>query len=434
MKFCKFVFLSLLLVSCQTLTQNKAVPNWVLKTPESDSKYEYFTASGTDLNPSEAEQKAIANLVSQATQYVGTSIQSSSQTVLTGEIDSVKKIIENELTQSSKSNLELFKITEKFFSKDETGTTVYVLGRYDKAAMAKERLRLEKIFQEKLDSFRKPENLGDELFASKNYFYAAKNFIIAASNAKLNEVDNAEVHFNRNIEKAQLAFEKIKLDTFQNESNTNEALLFIKTNASELPIKLMFFSGKLKKNLEQENIIIKNEYAFQIPIDLASDKIYIYLDDRNLFDNLSSCGKQGQKAKADLEKIILSKQKIHELRQSKLEQAKPAISFVVKIDAKSDMSYEFLQALKSKLLKKGYAVKTQDADYTLFANLKVQTEIQDKETFLTNFVINFTVYKNSELVQAETMQKTSLGFSKLEAKRGIPNLAAETVVKALFLK
>lgn len=435
-KFCKFVFCSLILVlmfSCQTFSQKKTLPDWVLKTPNSDSKYEYFTASGTDLTPAEAEKKAIANLISQAMQYLGTSIQSSSQAVVTGETASLKRFIESELTQNSKSNLELFKISEKFFSKDETGTTVYVLGCYDKTAMTKERLRLEKIFQEKLASFQKPEHIGDELFASKDYFYAGKNFILAASNAVLNEVDNAQVHFNRNIEKAKSAFEKIKIDASQNDDKaTNQ--LFIKSNTVQLPVKIIFFGDRLKKNLEQENVILKSEYNFQIPVGTFLDKIYIYLDDTNLFDSLNACGKHGQKAKTDLEKIILSKQKIHKLTQSKDEQTQSTISFALQLNATSDMPTEFLQALKAMLLKKGYTVKTRGADYTLLADLKLQTSTQDKETFFENFTVNFTVYKNSELVQAETLQKSSLGFSKLEARQGVPKIAAEALVKVLALK
>lgn len=422
------------LISCASLSSNQSrtgtVPDWVLRTPESDNRYEYFTASADGTGSGQAEERASANLLTEVSRYVGAAIRSSATVTVSGELEVLEKHIQNELRQTSQANIELFKVTEKYFVQNGNSVTAYLLGRYDKVALAREMERLETLLREKREAVTLPEQTGDSLFAEKEYFLAAKNFLAAAVRAETSDLDNADVYVSRTTGKSRESIERIELTVTQADKNPH--VLCIQSSAKTLPIRISYFvrSGSRKKLVTDKAVLSSGAYDFPLPANMTEKTVYVYIDDEPLFAPFADNAPAYIQTVSELKKLIAAKQKKCAVAQVFVQSA----SITVNADRTSQFAPSFLQALQAKLLKAGYRVVQGNGDYAISATLACGTPEADSSVFFAPYTVRFSVYQNGTLVQSEILKKTSVGFSADEALQASPETAAAAIVSALRLE
>jgi len=188
-------------------------PDWVTTTPQPDASYQYFIGAGTSKgnDQAEAEQTARGAVIDEIMRYIGVKVTSDTTAVAKASIDSFKTDITQTVTQTGSGRIAGLQIADKFVEKRASGTTVYLLARYNKTDLAKEKKRIEDIFIEQQRAVSGPEEAGKRLEAEGNYYAAAVKYIEAAAAAARSDLDNAKIKFERNINQAKGALDGIGL-------------------------------------------------------------------------------------------------------------------------------------------------------------------------------------------------------------------------------
>ncbi len=214
------VFLLFLLISCATVglgssakTEKSKPPSWVYSPPESDDTYAYFTGAGTSKTGdlAEAESTARNAIIDEILRYIGVEVTSKTTAVAKGSLDSFKASITEKLTSKSSGRITSLEISDRWIDKRGKGVTVYLLARYNRAELEKEKKRLQRLFEERVEAISRPEKEGKALVAKGEYFAGVIKFIEASLAAGNSNVDNARVKFERNINNAKAALSMINL-------------------------------------------------------------------------------------------------------------------------------------------------------------------------------------------------------------------------------
>ena len=188
-------------------------PQWVLNPPEGDENYMYFTGSGTsnkgDL--SEAEEAGRGALLDEIMRYLGVRITSETTATVRATIDSYQTDVIQQLKSTSSGRVTGLEIAEKWADRRGQAATLYLLARYDKADLLKEKQRLEEIFQEKIEAVSGPEREAEAQEARGRHYQAALSYMEAAAAAFKSEIENADIKFERNINRAKDSIRRIAL-------------------------------------------------------------------------------------------------------------------------------------------------------------------------------------------------------------------------------
>jgi hypothetical protein len=209
--------LSWMLVGCGSSPSASSgrdeVPEWVLNPPESDEQYFYFSGSGRSGSGSLAEAEEIARgaLLDEIMRFLGVRITSETTATAKASLDSYQTEVIQSLTSTASGRVTGLEIADKYADQRSGGTTLYLLARYNRADLLKEKGRLEGIFQEKIEAVSRPEREAQELAARKLYYQAALRYIEAAAAAYKSELENAAIKFERNITRATEAVREIGL-------------------------------------------------------------------------------------------------------------------------------------------------------------------------------------------------------------------------------
>ena len=209
--------LSWMLVGCgsspSVSSGRDGVPEWVLNPPESDEQYVYFSGSGLSGSGSLAEAEEIARgaLLDEIMRFLGVRITSETTATARASLDSYQTEVIQSLTSKASGRVTGLEIADKYADQRAGGTTLYLLARYNRADLLKEKRRLEEIFQEKIEAVSRPEREAQELAARKLYYQAALSYIEAAAAAYKSELENAAIKFERNITRATEAVREIGL-------------------------------------------------------------------------------------------------------------------------------------------------------------------------------------------------------------------------------
>jgi hypothetical protein len=188
-------------------------PDWATATPQPDAAYHYFTGAGTSgkNDQAQAEQTARGALIDEIMRYIGVKVTSETTAVARASIDSFKTDVMQSVTQTGSGRIAGLEIADKFVEKRSNGTTVYLLARYNKTDLAKEKKRIEDIFIEQQRAVSGPEEAARRLEAEGDYFAAVVKYIEAAAAAAKSDIDNAKIKFERNINSAKGALDRIGL-------------------------------------------------------------------------------------------------------------------------------------------------------------------------------------------------------------------------------
>lgn len=199
--------------SSQPETESREVPDWVKSAPDDTQEYVYFVgyASDPEGNQARAEEQATYAMISEITRYIGVQVTSETTAEAKASLDDFQSSVTQEVRQTSDSRVTGFRIADKWVSGGGGEVTVYLLGRYNREDLMKEKRRLEEVFQAKIDAVAVPEQEGRDLEGRGRYFQAIRRYIQAAVAAANSEVDNADILFQRNIDNAKRVIGSISL-------------------------------------------------------------------------------------------------------------------------------------------------------------------------------------------------------------------------------
>ena len=188
-------------------------PQWVLNPPESDDQYVYFTGSGTSGNGSlaEAEQAARGAVLDEIMRYLGVRITSEKTATARASLEDFQTDVVQQLTSRSSGRVSGLEIAERWQVEQAGGLTLYLLARYNKTDLMKEKRRLEEVFQEKIEAVSGTEREAQELASRGQLYQAALRYLDAASAAFKSDLENAEIKFERNINQASEVVRRIGL-------------------------------------------------------------------------------------------------------------------------------------------------------------------------------------------------------------------------------
>lgn len=190
-----------------------AAPIWTQTPPPPDAVYTYFVGSadapaGEDVSATDA---ATANLVADIMRYLGVTITSETTAVAVAGVKDFQSQLVQTVSQTSSGRVSGFKVIEKYVASRASGITVYLLGRFETAALESERKRLADLFQERMDAVARPEAEGQSLLAAGDALGAARKFIAAAAAASRSGIENSSIKYERNIAAAAEAISKLKV-------------------------------------------------------------------------------------------------------------------------------------------------------------------------------------------------------------------------------
>ncbi len=232
------ILLTLVVAACSSApetAETKQLPSWVTMPPADTSDTVYFVGAGSDSNGDAAMARTLAgsDVVSSITRFLGVRVSSETTVTARDTLDKFTSTLDQTIKESSSAKVGDFKIVESFTEKNGNIVNVYLLGAYDKNALLEEQARIKAVFAEQKAAISGPEAEGDSLMDSSAYYDAAVKYIEAATAASTSDLDNADIKFERNMNKARKAVGSINLYNLNNNINA-----FIKQPFEE-PFKLI---------------------------------------------------------------------------------------------------------------------------------------------------------------------------------------------------
>lgn len=213
MKVLAAVFCALACLSCASGAATKPAPDWVTTPPGEDKDFMYFTGSGSSTSGSQAEAEQIARgvLIDSIMQYLGARITSETTSTAKASVDAYQSDVLQQITQSSSGRIAGLSLADSWVDKQKPRTTVYLLAKFAKADLAKEKKRIEAVFQEQVAAVSGPEAEARSLEEEGRFYEAVVKFIEAAAAAAKSDLDNAKIKFERNINAAKSALDRLSL-------------------------------------------------------------------------------------------------------------------------------------------------------------------------------------------------------------------------------
>ncbi len=205
--------LVLVLFGCAGGPASTQAPDWVTAAPAPDAVYQYFTGAGTsrENDPAQAELIARGALIDEIMRYIGVKVTSATTAIARASVDTYKTDVTQAVNQSGSGRIAGLAIADKYVEKRSNGTTVYLLARYNKADLAREKKRIEDLFAEEDRAISGPEAEAKGLEARGDFYAAAVKYMEAAAAAARSDVENAKIKFERNMKSAITAVEAIGL-------------------------------------------------------------------------------------------------------------------------------------------------------------------------------------------------------------------------------
>ncbi len=188
-----------------------SLPDWVVSPPQDTADAVYFIGSGSAADSAAARNAAGADLVSSVTRFLGVKVTSETTVTARDTLKEFTSTLDSTIHESSSAILGDFKVVDTFTEEKNGVVNVYLLGEYKKSSLLKERDRIQAVFAEQREAISGPEAEGDALSKKGEYYNAAVKYIEAASAASVSDVDNAEIKFRRNMDKARKAVSMIQL-------------------------------------------------------------------------------------------------------------------------------------------------------------------------------------------------------------------------------
>ena len=196
----------------QDRTQPKP-PAWVMSPPAEDSQYMYFVGSGSSPagNMAEAEEAARGAVLDEIMRFLGVRITSETTATARASLNSFQTDVVQQLKSSASGRVAGLTISERWSSQQGKALSLYLLARYGKGDLLQEKRRLEEVFKEQVEAVSGPEREAQYLEEQGMRYQAALRYLEAAAAAFKSQLENAEIKFARNINRAMDAISRLNL-------------------------------------------------------------------------------------------------------------------------------------------------------------------------------------------------------------------------------
>lgn len=206
------LLLSLAIASCGSSPAVAKGPDWIYSTPPADGQYTWFVGYSESPSSSEAEafNDATSSIIAEIVRYMGVKVSAESTATAKSDLETLERSIEQTVKQTSNARMAGFQVADRYVAKSrDGGITVYILGKYLTKDLEAEKNRIAAVFKEQLDAVSVPENEGRALLSEGEVIAASRKFIEAAAAASGADIDNADIKFERNINAAKSAMNRL---------------------------------------------------------------------------------------------------------------------------------------------------------------------------------------------------------------------------------
>lgn len=188
-------------------------PAWVTNPPTGDARYDYFVGLASDPSGdvAAADEQATNALIAEIVRFLGVRISTDTTAEAQTTLEDFKATVVQQVRQTGSAEVTGFRVADRYVQKQGGKVTVYILGRYDHAELLAEQQRLSELFQEQIAAVTGPEREGDQLLAVGKQYAAIQKYIEAAAAASRSGIDNADVKFERNVNKARTAVSELRI-------------------------------------------------------------------------------------------------------------------------------------------------------------------------------------------------------------------------------
>jgi hypothetical protein len=217
-----------LLAGCAGVPGLAAPPDWIGNPPGPDASNTYFTGVGTSKGSdrAEAEEIARADLIDGIMRYLGVKVTAETTAVARASVDSYQTDVRQQLTQEGTGRIAGLTVKDRYVEKGKAGVTVYLLARYVTADLEREKRRLEDLVREQQEAVAGPEREGADLEQAGRLYEAALKYLEAAAAASKSGIDNAAIKFERTVNEARAALERISLVKLNDNLRTTAGTAF----------------------------------------------------------------------------------------------------------------------------------------------------------------------------------------------------------------
>ncbi len=302
------------------------LPQWVISPPKDTQDSVYFVGAGSAADEASARNAAGAELVSSVTRFLGVKVTSETTVKAKDTLKEFTSTLESTIHESSSAVISDFRIIDSYTEKKNGVVNVYLLGEYKKSSLLKEKARIEAVFAEQVNAVSGPESKGDSLLASGDFYGAAVRYMEAASAAAVSDIDNADIKFRRNIDKASRAVSSITLTPVSGELSAYIGKPFpgpfvckVSGNGKALsgvPVRISYKVMRNNGRMAVRSSVVSSDngglVSFTRPAArfVGKDKVTMSLDFSSSLETLDSVRKDLYPPVEALEKMIQSKRAV----------------------------------------------------------------------------------------------------------------------------
>ncbi len=201
------------LTGCAGVPGFAAPPDWVGSPPAPDAESTWFTGAGTSTtgDVAEAEEKARAVLIDAIVRFLGVAEVAGTGAAVNASVDDYRTEARQHLAQDGSSRVAGLSVDDRYVEKGETSVTVHLLARYLTADLLREKSRFEQIVRAQEEEAGAPEREAEALEQAGRLYEAALAYLEAAGAASTSGRDDAAIVFERTMNGARAALERISL-------------------------------------------------------------------------------------------------------------------------------------------------------------------------------------------------------------------------------
>jgi hypothetical protein len=190
-----------------------AAPDWIADPPETDAESTWFTGVGTSSvgDAAAAEETARSDLIDGIMSYLGVTTTTGTTAAAKTSVDAYRTRLRQQLTQESAGQIDGLAVEDRYVEKGETSVTVHLLARCLTADLDRQKGELEGIFLEQQEETAAHGREAETLEQAGRLYEAALAYLAAAAAASTSDADDAAIAFERAMNGARAALERISL-------------------------------------------------------------------------------------------------------------------------------------------------------------------------------------------------------------------------------
>jgi hypothetical protein len=314
------------LVGCASSPGAGKTPDWVLSAPQEKDGYMFFVGAGDRGSLADSEQAATLQATGLMLTFIGADVASQTDATVKATLDSYKADVTRSVQVKSEAKIKSFELADKWVD-PKKGTAVYVLYKVVKQDLLAEQKRLADLVKEILSLVSKPEGEGASLADEGSYYDAAMKFVQAAVAASGLDIPNKDVKFERNINAAKDALDKINILPLKGDNsqavagqeipNSFQVVVVTGSKASDQPVPdvsvKVSYRVSASGRMRTDTITAKSNEAgivtFKLPVPgfVGAEKITVTLNAGPYLEPLSKAPDQYQSAITGLEQLAAQK-------------------------------------------------------------------------------------------------------------------------------